>query len=62
MIITVYVHSTKESAWDAGKKAGLSESQLSNFKYAGYEHRMEYEVDEEGCPTLVSVDGRRLLA
>jgi hypothetical protein len=59
--ITIYVHTDKESSWQAGKKAGLKGEALEMAKYLGYEHAMKYEVDETtGEANLISVDGRKL--
>ena len=60
MRIKVYVHGSKETAYDAGKKAGLSDDQLEKFVYVALEHEIEYEVDAEGWGTPVALDGKPL--
>lgn len=61
MRIILYLHSSKESAWDAAEKAGLTGEALAMAKYLGYEHKMEYEVDPQtGEGHLISVDGKEL--
>lgn len=57
--ITMYAHVGKWSAWEAGEKAGLGGEALRAFRYAGSEHAMTYDVNEEtGEAKLVEVDGR----
>jgi hypothetical protein len=58
MRITLYAHASKESAWEAAEKAGLSEEAQRLFCYAGDEHAIEYEVDDQGNATAVSIDDR----
>lgn len=59
MRITLYLHGSKESAYDAGYQAGLRDSALKMFMYAGTEHAIEYEVDQyTGEAKAVKIDGR----
>jgi SHS2 domain-containing protein len=60
MRVKVYVHVSKEACYDAGKKAGLTDAQLEKFVYAGTEHELVYEVDEDGWATPVMFDLRPL--
>jgi len=61
MKITLYLHSSKESAYEAARAAGLRGEVLKAAMYLGYEHKMEYEVDPEtGIGTLVAVDDRKI--
>lgn len=61
MEIRVYLHSSKESMYDAGKKAGLSDKALEQFMYACYEVEVTLDVNEEdGHAKIVAVDNRRL--
>jgi hypothetical protein len=60
MRIDLYLHSTKESAYDAGREAGLSKDACEVFMYAGYEEKMTYEVNDRGYATLVAVNDRPL--
>lgn len=60
MKIDLYVHSTKEASYDAGKKAGLSGEALERFKFAGYEHKITYLVDKEGHAFAIAIDDRRI--
>jgi hypothetical protein len=62
MIITLYLHGSKETAYDKAEQAGLKGEALKTAMYLGYEHKMEYEVDPKtGEGTLLRVDGRQLL-
>lgn len=56
MIITLYVHGSKEAAYDAGKKAGLTAEALKNFMYAALEVKLTLAVDEEGNATITYVE------
>lgn len=57
-LIEIYVHSSKESAYDECEKAGLTGEALAMGKYLGTEHKMEYVVSTEtGQATLIAVDG-----
>ena len=61
MRITVYVHGSDDSCYDAGEKAGLQGEALKMFSYAAYEHKIEYEVDPEtGDARPVKIDGREI--
>ena len=61
-MITLYAHIDKESAIDAGRKAGLEGKALETFKFAGYEHKLEYLVNEETGEAIISkIDGRGVL-
>jgi hypothetical protein len=63
MIITLYLHANKESAWEEAERAGLTGEALNLARFLGYEHKMEYEVDQQtGEGELVRVDGRQVLA
>lgn len=44
----VYLHSSKESMFDRGKALGLSEDACHEFKYCGYEIRLDVEVNKDG--------------
>ena len=60
--VDLYLHSGKESNYEAGERIGLSEEALGLFMHAGSEHRMTYEVDPRtGAVKLIAVDGRELL-
>jgi len=57
----IYVHTCKESMWDAGEKLGLSEDVLRKFVYVGYEVKLTIDVDEKtGDAVIVAVDDRKL--
>ncbi len=62
MIITVYLHSSKESMYDAGKKAGLTGDALHLFMYACNEVKVDLEVDEKGLATIKKVDSHEVMA
>jgi len=62
MRITLYVHGSKESAYEAGEKAGIKGDALELFKFTGGEHRIEYEVNPEtGDSVPVKIDGRSII-
>ena len=62
MRITAYVHSTKESMYDLGKRSGLKGAALDMFMYACLEVKLELEVNEEtGEATIIRVDDRTIL-
>ena len=61
MLITAYLHSSKESMLDRGTEAGLSEAALDNFKYMLSEVEFTLKVDEEtGEAEIIEVNGRHL--
>ena len=45
---TIYLHSEKGQMHDKGCSLGLTEKQLLNFMYTGYEVKLDIEVDESG--------------
>ena len=55
IITTIYLHSSKESMLDKGKKLGLSEDACEEFMYALYEVGIEIEVYENGGYTIIGV-------
>jgi hypothetical protein len=62
MRVTLYSHSNKETNATVGERIGLVADAFQHFLYAGYEHKMEYEVDTvTGKAILVAVDDRPLL-
>ena len=61
MRLKLYLHSSKEYALDRAIQVGLVGAALQNAMYLGYEHEMEYEVDETtGHGVLIAVDGKTL--
>jgi hypothetical protein len=60
MRIDIYVSSDKETGYLKGKEAGFTGQALENCMYLAYEHKMTYEVDENGNGVLIEVDGRKL--
>lgn len=60
MRITLYVHGDKLTAYEEGEKAGLTGEALELFKFAGTEHKIEYEVDKKGAAVPVKIDGRAI--
>ena len=58
--VIAYAHSSKETMFDIGMKAGLTGEPLERFKFALNEVKFELEIDEEGMVTIVSVDGKLL--
>lgn len=61
MRVKVCVHGRKETCYEAGKAAGLTDEQLKMFVFAACEHCIEYEVDEKGGATPVCLDGKTLM-
>ncbi len=62
MNVTAYLHSSKESMYELGEKAGLDGEALHFFTYALCEVRVELEVDKQtGKAEIQSVDGRELM-
>lgn len=57
MRITAYLHASRESMYDAGKKAGLTGEALDMFSWACHEIEVQLDVDERGLATIVCVDG-----
>lgn len=56
--IKLYVHGSRESAYEVGEKAGLRDEALRMFMFAAGEHEMTYSVDtENGTASLIAVDG-----
>jgi len=61
-VIKMYLHSNKESNYDKGEEAGLSEKALENFIYALYEVEFDVEVDTKtGYARIIAVDGHNLI-
>ena len=60
MIIDIYLHSDKESMYDAAKEAGLTGDALSNACYLGYEVKLTYDVDSKGNGKIIAVDDRKV--
>lgn len=60
--IKLYLHGSKENAWDAGEKAGLTGEALSLFRFAGCEHAIIYDVDDQGNAVPIAIDGKMISA
>lgn len=61
MKITVYAHSNKESAREAGAKAGLVGEALHFFSFAANEVKLVMDVNAKtGEAKIIEVNGRRL--
>lgn len=61
MRLTVFLHSSKDSMYDAGYKLGLRGEALRLFSFTCYEVKIELEVDTEtGNSKIVKVDDREL--
>jgi hypothetical protein len=60
MRVNLWLGSDKGSSWNRGEELGFSGEALVRFKFLGYEHKMTYEVDENGEGVLVAVDDREL--
>lgn len=62
MEIKVYLHSSKDSMYEVGRKAGLTGEALDFFQFACYEVEMTLDVEEvTGKATIVAVGEQRLL-
>lgn len=61
MRITMYLHGSKETCWEKGMEAGLTGEALNRFRFTGYEHKIEYEVNlETGESIAVKFDDREI--
>lgn len=60
MRIKMYLHGSKESGYEAGKKLKLKKAALEKFMYALYEVEFELEVETDGSYKILFVDGRQL--
>jgi len=61
MTVITYLHSSKESMYDVGQQAGLSEEALKKFIYALYEVKFTLDVNAKtGDATIMAVDGKEL--
>jgi ribosome modulation factor len=61
MKIVLFIHGSREKAFDAGEKAGLAGKALQMFSYTSNEHRIEYLVDEKtGVAIPITIDGREI--
>jgi len=58
--VIAYAHSSKEKMFEIGQRVGMTGEPLEKFKFALNEVKFELEIDEEGLPTIVSVDGMLL--
>lgn len=59
MIIDIYVHSSKETSYNAALQAGLTGDALDAAAYLAYEHKLSFDVDAKtGMGELVAVDDR----
>ena len=58
--VDVYLHSDKESMYEQGAQAGLSDKQLKYFVYACTEIRATLSVDKNGKVEIIAVDGMTL--
>lgn len=57
MIIELYAHTSKEAAWEAAEKAGLTDDALRMACYLGSEVKLKYQVDPAtGEGILIAVD------
>lgn len=52
--IKMYVHGSKEAAWEAAERAGLSGEGLSRAKWMLHEVTCEVDLYEDGTADLVS--------
>ena len=58
--VDIYLHSDKESMYEQGAQAGLSDKQLKYFVHACTEIRATLSVDENGKVEIFAVDGMTL--
>ena len=58
--VDVYLHSNKESIYEQGAQAGLSDKQLKYFVYACTEVKATLSVDENGKVEIIAVEGMTL--
>ena len=60
-MVTIYLHSDKDSMVAKGEKYGMTKGQIENFKTALYEVRFDVEVDKQGFAKILKVDGHTLI-
>lgn len=62
IIITDYLHSSKESNWEKASEIGMDQNEnfMRHFRYTLYEVKFELEVYEDGTSKIIKVDGREL--
>ncbi len=61
MKIEIYVHASRDDAWENAEKAGLQGEAAERASFLGYEHKLTFEVNPEtGEGELVAVDDRKL--
>ena len=46
--IKIYLHRDKESNFDVGDTLGLTDEQMENFMYTGFDIPVDIEVDSDG--------------
>lgn len=51
-----YLHSDKGSNRDTGRELGLTDEQLKEFAYVGYEVKLTIEIQEDGSAVATAVN------
>ena len=59
-VIKLYAHVSKEQAYEAGERHGLTGEALNLFMHAGSEVKLDFEVDSYGKATLIAVESKPL--
>ncbi len=61
MLVTVYLHGSKETFWDKGEELGMSEEACQVFQGTLYEVEFELDVDiQTGKSVIKGVNGTPL--
>lgn len=61
MIVSIYLHSSKDSLWEMAEKLGLEGDAVRMFRYLGTEEKLTYEVDPAtGEGRLIGANGFKL--
>ena len=59
--IDVFLHSSKESMYEQGEQAGLSDKQMELFVYACSDVKVTLSVNEKGEAEIIAVDDKPLV-
>ena len=63
MLITAYLHSSKDGLYEAGQEFGLKGQALYNYAHMLYEVEFELELDiTTGETEILKVDGMKLIS
>lgn len=58
MIVSIYLHSSKDEMWAFAEKLGMEGDAVQMFRYLGSEEKLTYEVDPAtGEGRVIGVNG-----